>query len=105
MASGLHYETGRDMPPGMQQLAADKIVQQVKQRISAMDIQAKRSEPVRFRIVSAPVSVDFECPYCETDVSIPWKDTGHPDYWLDPWPDINCPYCHKEVSMGDWEYD
>ena len=30
MAGGLRYETGREMPPGMQELAADKLVEQLR---------------------------------------------------------------------------
>lgn len=35
MANGLRYETGRDMPPGMQELAAKKLVQIMQQEVNA----------------------------------------------------------------------
>ena len=34
--SGLRYETGRDMPPGMQELAADKLVQGLREAAAAV---------------------------------------------------------------------
>ena len=30
MAGGLRYETGRDMPPGMQELTADKLIEKLR---------------------------------------------------------------------------
>lgn len=34
MGNGLRYETGRDMPPGMQELTADKIVQHLREAVA-----------------------------------------------------------------------
>lgn len=58
-----------------------------------------------FRIVSRPVCISFECPFCEIEVEIPWKDVNVPKCWSDDWPDVECPSCGKEVSLGDFDYD
>lgn len=59
-----------------------------------------------FIIISAPVSIAFDCPHCgEERVKIPWKDVNAPDYWGDRWPDVECPFCRKPVRLGEYEYD
>lgn len=59
-----------------------------------------------FRIISAPVKIAFECPYCEAEVEIPWKQINAPDYWGDDWPEVTCPECGRDdVVLGDWVYD
>ncbi len=58
-----------------------------------------------FRIVSAPVAIAFECPFCEYEIEIPWKDVYAPGCWQDEWPDVKCPECGELVSLGDWTYD
>lgn len=58
-----------------------------------------------FTIVSAPVCIRFECPFCEADVEIPWKKVDVPDSWSDEWPDATCPECGASVSLGEWVYD
>ena len=46
--SGLRYETGRDMPPGMQPLAADKIVQRLRITAeAAADVSRQVAEAIR----------------------------------------------------------
>lgn len=58
-----------------------------------------------FTIASKPESINFECPYCEAEVSIPWSEVEHPDCWSDEWPEVQCPDCGKMVELGDWTYD
>ena len=58
-----------------------------------------------FLIVSKPVKICFECPFCEQKVEIPFKDVAAPESWQDEWPDVQCPECKNIVSLGDWEYD
>ena len=42
MANGLRYETGRDMPPGMQQLVADQIVQRIQKATPVAEFTCAR---------------------------------------------------------------
>lgn len=62
-------------------------------------------EETKFTINSAPSSISFRCPHCEMGVEIKWQDVEHPEYWGDPWPDVDCPICGKSVQLGDWTYD
>ena len=34
-----------------------------------------------FTIVSRPVAIRFQCPFCESEEEIPWEEVKHPDYW------------------------
>ena len=58
-----------------------------------------------FRIVSKPVAIAVECPFCEMGVEIPWGEVKAPSYWGDEWPEVKCPECGKIVALGDWTYD
>ena len=58
-----------------------------------------------FTILSKPVAISFECPFCESEVEIPWNKIEVPDSWCDDWGDIECPSCGKMVSLGEWTYD
>lgn len=58
-----------------------------------------------FTIVSKPVSIHFECPFCEQDIEIPWQKIDAPASWADEWPEVLCPECGKPVVLGDWTYD
>ena len=58
-----------------------------------------------FTILSKPVAICFECPFCESEVEIPWSKIEVPDSWCEDWGDIGCPYCGKMVSLGEWTYD
>lgn len=60
---------------------------------------------VDFRIASAPVAIELECPYCLYDIRIPWDDIDQPEYWGDSWDDVICPICGKKIQLGDWEYN
>lgn len=61
---------------------------------------------VNFNIISQPVSIMFDCPYCgEEEVEIPWYRVKVPDNWMDKWEPVECPYCHKTIRLADWEYD
>lgn len=55
MAGGLRYETGREMPPGMQELMAKRFVEQLKQNA------------VQNAVVMAEVlkKVDVDCEFCK----------------------------------------
>lgn len=73
--SGLRYETGRDMPPGMQPLAADKIVQRLR---NAAPVAA---HPASELIKASPVAPQEDpCIDClrwgecnGVDESCPWR--------------------------------
>jgi endogenous inhibitor of DNA gyrase (YacG/DUF329 family) len=58
-----------------------------------------------FTINRKPISISFECPYCEDEVTIPWNEVNAPDYWGDDWGYVECPYCNKEVPLGDYDMD
>lgn len=58
-----------------------------------------------FKINQVPVSISFECPLCECEVTIPWDEINVPDYWGDDWDDVECPYCNRTVTLGDYEMD
>ena len=58
-----------------------------------------------FTILSKPVAIRFECPFCESEVEIQWNKIKVPDSWCDDWDDIECPSCGKMVSLGEWTYD
>lgn len=58
-----------------------------------------------FTINSRPVSITFECPFCEQDVEISWEKLEPPKYWGDEWEDVECPLCGVMVTLGDWKYD
>ena len=53
-----------------------------------------------FIIVSKPVSIQFECPYCHCENDIRWCDITPPDYWGDRWDDVECQECGKMVQLG-----
>jgi C4-type Zn-finger protein len=61
--------------------------------------------PVDFTINSAPVSISLECPHCESEIEIPWKDLDVPDYWFGTWSDVECLECGKKIELGECEYD
>ncbi len=56
----------------------------------------------RYRIVSAPKSIEFECPFCHEIVNVDVKDTS-----IDIWEGgiQECPNCHEDVNLHEWEYD
>jgi hypothetical protein len=58
-----------------------------------------------FIIVSKPVSIQFECPYCHCENDIQWRDITPPDYWGDRWDDVECQECGKMVQLGEWDYE
>lgn len=60
---------------------------------------------VDFRIISKPVAIGFDCPFCEEDVEISWAKIKPPYYWGDKWEDVKCPSCGKTVSLGCCTYD
>ena len=67
--------------------------------------EVKPKEPAYFTIISRPSYITFECPYCELEVEVPFKDVDfNTEYWGDgAWAD--CPLCKKMVELGDFEYD
>lgn len=58
-----------------------------------------------FRIVSKPVKIAFECPFCEEEIEIPFEAVDAPSCWSDEWPEVKCPECGKMIALGDWQYD
>ena len=58
-----------------------------------------------FYIISRPSMIEFKCPYCNITQSINWRDLNVPEYWGDPWDDVECPTCGGIVELGDWDYD
>lgn len=65
----------------------------------------ERGKTVDFHIDVKPVSITFECPYCENEVTVTWGALDVPEYWGDDWDYVECPSCEKEVKLGDYEYD
>lgn len=64
----------------------------------------KEVKPVYFNIISKPSYITFECPYCELEVEVPFKDVNfYYEYWGDGGY-CECPFCKKEVELGDFEY-
>lgn len=60
---------------------------------------------VDFRIISTPVEICFECPFCEEEVRLLWDKINVPEYWGDEWDDVECPNCGETVTLGDYEYE
>lgn len=61
-------------------------------------------DKTEFTITTKPVAIEFECPHCENEVSIPWDEVNVPGYWGDDWDDMECPYCHKMVALElEWD--
>lgn len=60
---------------------------------------------VDFIIVSAPVAISLDCPFCEEEIEIRWKDAHPPKDWTAPWDDVECPNCKSMIALGDWTYD
>lgn len=58
-----------------------------------------------FIIHQRPVSISFECPFCECSAELAWCTINTPDYWGDKWDDVECPHCKNKVSLGDYELD
>ena len=58
-----------------------------------------------FTIVSKPVAIRLECPFCEEEIEIPWREVEVPENWSDNWPAVACPNCGKEIALDDWDYD
>lgn len=55
MAGGLRYETGREMPPGMQELMANRFVEQIRQN-------AVQNAVVMLAVLK---TVDMDCEFCK----------------------------------------
>lgn len=62
-------------------------------------------EPVDFNINAKFISIDFECPYCEDIVAIPWRNLDVPEHFDDDWGEVKCPCCGNVIELGDYEYD
>jgi predicted RNA-binding Zn-ribbon protein involved in translation (DUF1610 family) len=62
---------------------------------------------VDIRVVSTPVTVEFECPHCEDDVRFDYDDfndlVGEPCDWK--YSSLKCPKCEKEIAIDDVEWD
>lgn len=60
-------------------------------------------ERTDFFIKQRPVSIKLECPHCDFNVEIPWRDLDVPEYWGDDWGEVECPYCEKMIQLGDYD--
>lgn len=101
---GLQYETGRDMPPGMQEKLAVQIAQQLSETVP----------------VAENTTMEFTCAYCGTDTNnteqigavavhfcdacrerikreVKWERQG--ETWREP--NVICPYCGYELDSED----
>ena len=58
-----------------------------------------------FVIKTRPYAIEFECPHCEQEVIVDWRDLDVPEYWGDNWGETECPRCGKTVSLGDYDMD
>lgn len=59
-----------------------------------------------FHIDVIPVSISLECPHCDSDIVLNWKDIYVPGYWGGgDWGTVECPACGKDIELGDYEYD
>ena len=59
---------------------------------------------VDFHIDVRPVSISLECPHCDMDITVSWRDVDVPECWDDDWGEIECPCCEKTIKLGDYEY-
>lgn len=108
--SGLHYDTGRDMPPGMQELAAVKIAQQLTDAASvAVDEPASDAAHMEYtcHLCGAPtnnaeqigaVYVHF-CDDCNEQIhrEVAWEAQGRTYGERD----VICPYCRYRLGRTD----
>jgi len=57
-------------------------------------------------VITKPISIQFECPYCDSEVTIDYDDfeseVGECCDW--PYSKIKCPECEKvlEIDNIDW---
>ena len=65
----------------------------------------REMKKVEYMINSRPESVEFECPYCNEKVKLPFKSV---EYRTNYWGDgalVVCPVCKKTVELGEYEYE
>lgn len=64
-----------------------------------------KPKAVDYTIISKPAYIKFDCPYCNEEVEIDFKEVVfNTDYWGDgAW--VNCPECGEEVELNNYEYD
>lgn len=104
MAGGLHYETGRDMTPGMQEKVAVKIVQQLTEAAPVAE-----NETMEFTCTGCGkttnnseqiggVTVHF-CDACNERITreVKWERMGENLRK----PNVICPYCGYEIDSED----
>ena len=63
------------------------------------------NNPVDYTIISKPSEIEFACPHCFSDVTIPFSDVDFKTDYLGDEAYCNCPLCDKEVELGDYDYD
>lgn len=103
MAGGVHYNSGRDMPPGMQEQFAVQIVQQLTEGSTVTE-----SAPMEFTCSSCgagtnnteqigDVAIHFcdDCKRIRREVK--WESMGAT--WRKP--NVICPYCGYEIDSED----
>lgn len=116
--SGLRYETGRDMPPGMQEQFAVQVAQQLEETVAAAKqivnqliegSTVAESAPMEFTCRSCgagtnnteqigDIAVHF-CDACRERISreVKWESQG--ETWRKP--NVICPYCGYEIDSED----
>lgn len=64
-----------------------------------------KPKAIDYTIISKPSYIRFECPHCEEEVEVGFKEVDFKtDYWGDgAW--VNCPECGREVELDNYEYD
>lgn len=62
-------------------------------------------EKTDFTINGQPgsLSISFECPFCENDVTTGWDNSAFWEYCLHSWFRVKCPHCKVTVLLGDYE--
>ena len=58
-----------------------------------------------FTIYMKPVSISFECPYCDNEVNIAWDDLLAFEYRLNNRNDVKCPHCKVIVFLDDYKVE
>lgn len=110
MTGGLRYETGREMPPGMQELAAVKIAQQLTDAapVAAEEVGGDVphmeyichlcGKPTNNTSVIGTIAVHF-CDACNAQIAreVAWQSLGR-TYGEHS---VICPFCRHELDRRD----
>lgn len=62
-----------------------------------------------YKIIQAPIRIEFDCPHCCWDNAVDWKEVesygGEYGKWTGDICSIQCENCGKEVEFNDCEVD